>query len=93
MSGDPAPGNELILKRNENMSKELLTYAIGEMNRLKLVSGDPGKGERIGLLTRKRLREQMALMVDLKILAEPLPLEKIARFDLLPADLQPLVGE
>jgi NitT/TauT family transport system substrate-binding protein len=93
MSGDPAPGNELILKRNENMSKELLTYAIGEMDRLKLVSGDPGKGERIGLLTRKRLREQMALMVDLKILAEPLPLEKIARFDLLPGDLQPLVGE
>ena len=93
LGADPKPGNDLILTRNANMSPELLEFAVKTLNETKLVAGDPQKGERIGLITRKRLRDQLETLRTLKILPNPPSLEQVARFDLLPADLLPLVGE
>jgi len=88
MGGDPAPGKALIAKVNPNMSDEFMNYSIKAMHDAHIVEGRPEDGERNGLMTRKRLEEQVNDLVQLKIIQQPIPVEKFARFDLLPADLQ-----
>ncbi len=88
MGGDPAPGKALIAKSNPNMSDEFMNYSIKAMHDAHIVEGKPEDGERNGLMTRKRLEEQVNDLVQLKIVQQPIPIEKFARFDLLPADLQ-----
>jgi NitT/TauT family transport system substrate-binding protein len=53
----------------------------------RLVGGDPAKGEQIGLITRARLQEQMDILVQLKIIPAPIPVEKFASFAFLPPAL------
>jgi hypothetical protein len=57
-----------------------------------MVAGDPELGERAGLITHSRMREQSELLARLKIIPAPLPLERFVRFDFLPADLQAAAG-
>ena len=40
------------------------------------------------MITRKRLQEQMDILVQLKILSAPLPLETYTSFEFLPAALR-----
>ncbi len=88
LGGDPAPGKRLIASRNEQMTIEFMAFTIDALKANRLVSGDPAKGEQTGLLTRKRLQEQMDTLVELKVMPAPVPMEKVVRFDLLPAALQ-----
>jgi hypothetical protein len=53
-----------------------------------IVAGKPEDGEKIGLLTRKRMEEQVKDLVQLKLIQQLIPIDKFVRFDLLPADLQ-----
>ncbi len=93
LNEDPTAANQLILQRNENMTAELLAFAREEMKRLELVNGSATQGERAGLLRRDRLRENIATLVEFKILSTSLPLEKFVRFDFLPTELQALAGD
>ncbi len=88
MKGDPSPGKALIAKNNENMSEEFMDYSIKAMRDYQIVSGKPEQGERPGLMTRRRLKEQVDDLVQLKIIPELLPVDKFARFDFMPPDLQ-----
>ena len=88
MTGDPTPGQKLITARNDQMTTEFMTYSIKAMTENRLVSGDPAAGEATGLLKRQRLQEQLEILVQLKIIPAPLPLERIVRFDFLPPALQ-----
>ena len=88
MNGDPAPGKALIAKSNPNMPDEFMDYSIKAMHEAHIVEGKPEDGERIGLMTRKRLEEQVADLAMLKIIPEPIPIDNFTRFDLLPLDLQ-----
>ena len=88
MNGDPGPGKALIAKSNPNMSNEFMDYSIKAMHDAHIVEGKPEDGERIGLMTRKRIEEQVGDLVELKLIPEPIPIEKFTRFDLLPLDLQ-----
>jgi NitT/TauT family transport system substrate-binding protein len=88
LSGDSTPGKKLIAARNEQMTTEFMEFTIGAMKANRLISGDPAKGEQTGLLTRKRLQEQMDTLVELKVMAGPVPMEKFVRFDFLPPALQ-----
>ena len=90
LSGDPAPGKKIIGERNEKMTSEFMDFTIRSLRESQLISGRPDQGERTGLLTRKRLEDQMKSLVELKMLSAPLPLEKAVSFDFLPADLQAL---
>jgi hypothetical protein len=56
----------------------------------RLVEGFPEKGERTGLMTRERMADMMKTLVDLKILASPMPLKQFVSFDFLPPELKPL---
>jgi NitT/TauT family transport system substrate-binding protein len=88
MNGDPAPAKALIAAANENMSDEFMDYSIKAMRDEQIVSGKPLEGERLGLMTRKRLQEQDEVLVQLNIIPQLIPLEKFVRFDFMPPELQ-----
>ena len=88
MNGDPSPGKALIAKSNKNMEDEFMNYSIKAMRDYKMVSGRAELGESPGLMTEKRLQEQVNDLFQLKIIPQLIPVDKFARFDLLPADLQ-----
>lgn len=88
MNGDPSPAKSLIASRNENMSNEFMDYSIQAMRDEHIIFGKAEEGERLGLMTRKRLQEQVDVLSQLRLIPELIPLDKFARFDLLPAELQ-----
>jgi len=90
ISGDNAPAKKIILGRNTDMTQEHYDFSMAEMAQDRFVEGDPAKGERLGLMTRARMQQQVDLFVRLKILAAPVPLEKFVSFDYLPPDLKAL---
>ena len=83
VSGDPAPGNGLILARNREMTPELLTFSRDEMIRRRLVTGDPARGERVGQLALPRVAALIDTLVSLQVLDAPLPVAKVATDALL----------
>jgi NitT/TauT family transport system substrate-binding protein len=88
MKGDPTEANAMIIKRNQQMDKDFIAFSAQAMLDQHIVYGKPELGERLGLMTRKRMQEQADIMLSLKIVPVAVPLEKFVRFDLLPADLQ-----
>jgi NitT/TauT family transport system substrate-binding protein len=87
MTGDPSPAKALIAENNENMSQEFMEYSIQAMRDYHIVSGKPETGDRLGLMTRERLQEQMDDLAQLKIIPGLLPIDRFARFDLMPPDV------
>jgi NitT/TauT family transport system substrate-binding protein len=92
MAGDAGPARTLILRNNPQMTADFIDYSMGKMRDDFIVDGHAERGERLGLMTQARMREQSALLAELKIIPAPLPLEKFVRFDLLPDDLKAAVG-
>jgi NitT/TauT family transport system substrate-binding protein len=93
MNGDPAPAKALIAKRNEQMSAEFMDYSIRAMRERRLVAGKPELGERLGQITRKRMRDMADLMIRLKIVPGPMPLDRFVSFEFLPPDLKAAAGD
>jgi NitT/TauT family transport system substrate-binding protein len=87
LHGDATEARARIEHENPSQSQPLIDYSIATMKSHKLVEGDPAKGERMGLITRARLTDLVGLLVELKVLDAPVPLEKFASFDFLPAEL------
>lgn len=88
MTGDASPGKKLIAARNDQMTEDFMDYSICAMAANQLIAGDPAKGEQTGLITKKRLQEQIDTLVELKIITAPIPLAKVATFDFLPPALR-----
>ncbi len=86
IENDPAPAFAEILRRNPNISPALLAFSRQEMIRHQVTTGDPQHGEAIGQLSRTRLRELIATLVDLKILAVTVAPGEIATWDFLPPE-------
>jgi len=85
LDGDPAPAHALILRRNPQMTPGLLAFSRGELIARALVRGDPARGESIGHLELSRIVEQIEILRQLKILAEPMTAESVATREFLPA--------
>jgi NitT/TauT family transport system substrate-binding protein len=88
MNGDPSPGKTLIAKSNPQMTEEFMDYSTKAMHDYHIVSGKPEAGEKLGLMTRQRLQEQVNDLVRLKIISGPIPVDNFARFDFIPPGLQ-----
>jgi NitT/TauT family transport system substrate-binding protein len=88
MNGDPAPAKAMIIARNESMSDDFINFSMQAMREHKIVGGDPKSGERLGMMTRKRMQDQVEVLAQLKIIPQLIPVEKFARFDLLPPELE-----
>ncbi|HEY5228435.1 MAG TPA: ABC transporter substrate-binding protein [Opitutaceae bacterium] len=89
MNGDATPAKARISKLNENMAEDLMDYSIQAMKDQHIVSGKPEAGEKLGLMTRQRMQDQVEVLARLKLIPQLIPLDKFVRFDLLPAELQP----
>lgn len=87
LDGDPAPAHTMILQRNANMSRELLDYSRGEMILRHLVTGDRERGEAIGQLSLARLRQEMDVLLDMKVMDTAVVMETVATREFLPAEL------
>ena len=88
MNGDPSPAKALISKANENMPGEFMDYSIKALRDYHIVAGRADLGERPGLMTRRRMQEQVDDLLQLKLIPELLPVDKFVRFDFMPPDLQ-----
>lgn len=84
LNGDASPGKALIAARNEKMTDAFMDYSIAAMKKFQLVSGDPAKAERTGLLDRARLEQTAALLHSIGMIHEPMPVEKFATLDFNP---------
>jgi NitT/TauT family transport system substrate-binding protein len=90
LQGDPAPAKKLIVGRNEEMTEDFMAYSMDALKNERFVMGDPALGERLGLMTRRRMQEQVDLFVRLKVIPAPIPLEEFVSFDFLPLELAAL---
>jgi NitT/TauT family transport system substrate-binding protein len=92
LGGDPTPAKKLILARNQAMTEELLAFSSHALKEHGFSRGDASKGERLGLMTPRRMQEQVDIFVRLKVLSEALPLEKFVSFDFVPPEAAPQTG-
>jgi hypothetical protein len=67
----------MILERNRNMTPEFLQYSRSEMIRNQLVSGDPSKGEYIGLFRPDRVSEIIKMLHEVGMLEQPVPVREV----------------
>jgi NitT/TauT family transport system substrate-binding protein len=84
LTADPEPAHQLILKRNAQMTPELLAFSRGEMIRLALVTGDRAKGEDVGQLSPARIEEQLQVLLNLGLLDTPLKADAVVTMAFLP---------
>lgn len=84
LTGDPAPGNALILTKRNDLPPEFMAYSIKAMNDYQLVSGDPAKGEAAGQLTAARLQKQIDLLQEVGVLDKPVAVGDVATFEFIP---------
>lgn len=87
LAGDDAPAKQLIFARNQAMTEGFLAFSTAAMRDNRFVTGDPARGERLGLMTRRRMQEQVDLFLRLGVIPAPVPLEEFVSFDFLPPDL------
>ena len=86
LNGDPAPANRRLRELRPDLPAEFFAYCIQMMKDHRLVEGRAEKGERAGLLQASRLQEQAELLAGLGLVNGPMPLERFASFDFLPAE-------
>ena len=90
LSGDPSAGNELITRDHAESTPAVLAFGWAELRRAHIVDGDAAKGERLCLVTRRRLESQIAILRDLGLIAGDFDVGRLASFDYLPEDLRDL---
>jgi NitT/TauT family transport system substrate-binding protein len=87
LENDPTPANEMILKRNSQMTRELLDFSRAALISHRFVHGDPAKGEDIGQVSLARLEEQIRTLLELKILEKSVAIAEVATTEFLPPPL------
>jgi NitT/TauT family transport system substrate-binding protein len=88
MNGDSTQAKALIMKLNDTNTEGFVDFSFNTMRDQHFIAGNAESGERLGLMTRARMQEQVDMLARLKILKEPIPLDRFVRFDLLPSELQ-----
>lgn len=84
LTGDPAPANQLVAAKRDDLTAEFMAYSIKAMNDYQLVSGDPAKGEFAGQLTAARLGKQIKLLQEVGVLDKPVAVGDVATFEFIP---------
>lgn len=89
LTGDPTPGNQLLLKLRPDLTPEFLAYSIQAMKDYQLVLGDPKRDEVMGQLTPQRIENQIKVLRELGVLDKSVKVEDVASFDFLPNEAVP----
>jgi NitT/TauT family transport system substrate-binding protein len=90
LDGDATAGKKLILARNSTMTEDFMAFSVRALKENRFSRGDPALGEKLGLMTRRRMQEQADIFVRIKALSAPVPLDQFVSFDFLPPDLAAL---
>lgn len=77
LDGDPAPAFAALHKANALMTPEVMEFSRGAMKRMRLVQGDPARGERTGQITRERMLHQIETLQSLGQLGRPVTIEDV----------------
>jgi NitT/TauT family transport system substrate-binding protein len=80
LNGDPTLANQEIMRENPQMEPDFIAYAIAAMKKYRLVTGDPAKGEANGLITRKRIQEQINILQSVGVLDRLVTPDEVANF-------------
>lgn len=86
IEGDPTPANTLILQRNPNMTAAFLEFSRGELILRHLASGDLSQGEDYGRLSLDRIRREMDILDELKVIETRIAVNSVATRDFLPPE-------
>lgn len=84
IDGDPAPAFIALQKANALMTPDVMAFSRDAMKSLRLVQGDPARGEHTGQITRERIARQIEILQSLGQLGKPLTVEDVAAFGLAP---------
>ncbi len=88
LAGDRSRTNAHIASLNPQMTEEFMEFVLDTMEQYQLIEGHADQGEKLGLVTKKRMQEQMADMLAAGIIEKPLPLEAFVSTEFLPDDLK-----
>lgn len=83
---NPAPGNELIMQENPEMTPEQIAYGIEKMKEYELVTGGDAQTMGIGVMTEERWQKIKDFMVEADLASEDLDLGKVYTLDFLPEE-------
>jgi NitT/TauT family transport system substrate-binding protein len=83
---DPAPGNVLIKQANPNMTDEQLTYSVGKLKEMGIVTSGDASKVGIGTMNEARIKQNYTFLVENKLLdAAKLKPEDAFRLDFVKA--------
>jgi NitT/TauT family transport system substrate-binding protein len=88
IDGDSKPAETLLTRDNPDNTPELMAYVRAALRDHRMMSGNPARGERTGLITRERLTDQLNILQQLGLLKTPLSVDQVASFDFLPEELK-----
>ncbi len=78
LDGDPAPAFAAVHQANALMTPEVMAFSRDALKALRLVQGDPTKGERTGQITRERIAKQIEILQSLGQLGRSLTVDDVA---------------
>ena len=84
IDGDPEPAFAALRQANALMTPEVMAFSREAMKSLRLVQGDPARGERTGLITRERIAQQIETLQSLGQLGKALTVDDVAAFGYAP---------
>jgi NitT/TauT family transport system substrate-binding protein len=84
LEGDPAPAKKIIFARNAAMTEDFIAFSTKALKDERFLRGNPALGEYLGLMTPKRMQEQVDIFIRLKTLSAPVALERFVTFDFVP---------
>jgi len=85
---DPSPVHDHIQKISPSMDPGGMRFSYVKMRELKLVEGDPAKGESMGAVDPKRWEELGRILVDLGVVRSNLPVASVMTTAFTPATLK-----
>ncbi len=87
--GDPSPAVEEILRQNAETNRDFVLQSVATLRRYHIIEGDAAKGERTGVMTRKRLGEQIEILAGIHKIDAAYPVDRLASFDFSPEGVPP----
>jgi NitT/TauT family transport system substrate-binding protein len=66
------------------MTEDFIAFSTQALKDERFLRGNPALGEYLGLMTPKRMQEQVDIFLRLKTLSAPVPLERFVTFNFLP---------
>jgi NitT/TauT family transport system substrate-binding protein len=84
LTGDPAPGNKLLVEKRNDLTPEFIAYSVKAMNDYKIVLGDPAKGEYPGQITEARIKKQIDTLQEVGVLDKKVDVKDVVAFEFIP---------